>query len=203
MKLFYKSGACSMASHIILNEVEVSFDIESVDTAAGLTESGLDFKEINPKGYVPVLELDDGSHLTEGASVLQYIADQNPQADLAPAAGTIGRARLQEHLNYTSSELHKAFGPLFSSTTTDAEKEKASNIVAQKLAYLDTQIGAEKPYLLGDKFSVADAYAFVVCNWTNFVGIDIKKWPNVSAYVERIANRPSAQKAMKAEGLLD
>ncbi len=202
MKLFYKPGACSLASHIILNEVESTFDIERVDTAAGTTEAGQDYIKINPKGYVPTLELNDGTRLNESASVLQYLADTNPKADLAPPMGTVARARLQEHLNYTASELHKAFKPLFSDTASDQDKEKASVTVAEKMDYLETQIGNENPYLLGDKFSVADAYAFVVCNWTNFVGIDLKTWPNVAAYVERIAARPSAQKAMKAEGLL-
>ncbi len=202
MKLFYKPGACSLASHIILNEVEATFDIESVDTDAGRTETGQDYIKINPKGYVPTLELDDGTLLSEGASVLQYIADQNPKADLAPPMGTIARARLQEHLNYTASELHKAFGPFFSGTATDEDKEKAGANVVEKMDYLETQIGNDKPYLLGDKFSVADAYTFVVCNWANFVGIDLNAWPNIAAYVERVGSRPSAQKAMQAEGLM-
>jgi len=202
MKLFYKPGACSLASHIVLHEVGASFETDEVDTDAGRTKSGLDYKKINPKGYVPALELDSGEVLSEGASVLQYIADQHPESDLAPATGTIARARLQEYLNYTASELHKAFGPFFSGTATDEDKKRAGLNVAKKFDYVDELLGDGRAYLLGDKFSVADAYLFVVSNWSNFVGIDLKKWPNVAAFVERVAQRPAAQTAMKAEGLI-
>jgi glutathione S-transferase len=202
MKLFNKPGACSLASHIILKEVGIAFDLEEVDTEMGQTKSGLDYKKINPKGYVPALELDTGEILTEGASILQYIADQHPKSGLAPKVGTMERARLQEYLNYTGSELHKAFGPLFSSKATEEDKTKAGLNVAQKFDYLNDLLADGRTYLLGDSFSVADSYLFVVSNWSNFVGIDLKKWPHVAAFVERIASRPAAQAAMKAEGLL-
>ena len=138
MKLYYKPGACSLASHIILKEISNDFEIESVDTDNQITESGEDFSKINPKGYVPVLRLDNGEFLTEGAAVLQYLADQNPEAGLAPESGTLERARLQEHLNFTSTELHKAFGPFFSPEASDEEKQKAKNNVERKMDHFES-----------------------------------------------------------------
>lgn len=201
MKLYYKPGACSLATHIVLHEAGETFDIEEVDTEAGRTKSGGDYTVINPKGYVPALELASGEVLSEGAAILQYIADQHPESDLAPKAGTIARARLQEYLNYTASELHKAFGPFFSSTAGEADKQAAGKAVAQKFDYLNDLLSDGRTYLLGSGFSVADAYLFVVANWSNFTGIDLKSWPHVSAFVERVAARPAAQAALKAEGL--
>ncbi len=202
MKLFYKQGACSLATHIVLNEVGATFDLDEVDTDAGRTTSGLDYKQINPKGYVPALQLESGEVLTEGASILQYIADQHPDKGLAPATGTVERARLHEYLNYVSSELHKAFGPFFSSTATDEDKQRASVNVAKKFGYVDNLFSDGRTFLLGDEFSVADAYLFVVSNWSNFVGVDLQNWPNIAAFVERVAKRPAAQAAMQAEGLI-
>lgn len=202
MKLYYKPGACSLATHIVLHEAGETFDIEEVDTEAGRTQSGGDYKAINPKGYVPALALASGEVLTEGAAILQYIADQHSESDLAPKAGTIARARLQEHLNYTASELHKAFGPFFNKAASDADKQAAGKSVAQKFDYLDSLLGDGRPFLLDSGFSVADAYLFVVANWSNFVGIDLKKWIHVAAFVERVAARPAARAAMKAEGLV-
>ena len=202
MKLYYKPGACSLATHIVLHEAGETFDIEEVDTEAGRTKSGGDYTVINPKGYVPALELASGEVLSEGAAILQYIADQHPESDLAPKAGTIARARLQEYLNYTASELHKAFGPFFSSTAGEADKQAAGKAVAHKFDYLNDMFSDGRTYLLGSGFSVADAYLFVVANWSNFTGIDLKKWPHVAAFVDRVAARPAAQAAMKAEGLL-
>ncbi len=201
MKLFIKPGSCSLASHIALREVGATFDIDPVDFNAGKSESGVDYSTINPKGYVPALQLDSGDILTEGASVLQYIADQHPDKDLAPASGTLERARLQEHLNYTGSELHKTFSPLFAAGTSDADKDNARKNVAKKLDYVNILLKDKTAYLLGDKFSVADAYLFVVCNWSNFVGIDLKNWPYILAYSKRVSERPSVQAALKAEGL--
>lgn len=203
MKLYYKPGACPLASHIALLEVGATFDLVEVDTDIGQTKSGQDYTKINPKGYVPALELDSGEVLTEGASILQYIADQHPQSGLAPKVGTVARARLHEHLNYTGAELHKAFGPFFSSVASDEDKIKAGMNVAAKFDYLNELLSDGRAYLLGDKFSVADAYMFVVSNWSNFVGIDLKKWPNVDAFVLRVAARPATQAAMKAEGLIE
>lgn len=202
MKLYYKPGACSLASHIALLDVGAKFELVEVDTELGRTKSGVDYTNINPKGYVPALELDNGDVLTEGASILQYIADQHPERSLAPKTGTIARARLHEHLNYTSSELHKAFGPFFSSIATEEDKLKATTNVTHKFDYLEEVLSDQRRYLLGEEFSVADTYMFVVSNWANYVGIDLKKWPNVAIYVENIANRPAAKAAMTAEGLL-
>lgn len=202
MKLFNKPGACSLATHIILHELSLKFELDEVDTDSGLTKSGLDYKTINPKGYVPALQLDTGEILTEGASILQYLADQHPEKGLASKVGTVARARLQEYLNYTSSELHKAFGPLFSSDASDGDKKKAGADVARKFDYLNELLGDGRAYLLGDNFSVADSYLFVVSNWANFTGIDLKKWPNVAAFVVRVSNRPASQAAMKVEGLI-
>lgn len=202
MKLFFKPGACSLATHIVLHEVGAKFNLNEVDTDTGQTKSGQDYSIINPKGYVPALELGTGEVLTEGAAILQYVADQHPESRLAPTVGTIARARLQEYLNYTSSELHKAFGPFFSSSSTDQDKKKAGILVASKFDYLETLLGDERDYLLGERFSVADAYLFVVINWSNFVGIDLKKWPNIAQFAERVGARPAAQAAMKAEGLI-
>lgn len=202
MKLYYKAGACSLASHIALQETGTEFSIEAVDTAKGETASGADFRAINPKGYIPALELKDGEVLTEGAAILQYIADQHPAASLAPANGTVARARVQEHLNYIASELHHAFGPFFKSASSDADKASAGETVAAKFAYIETLLADGRDYLAGKSFSVADAYLFVVSNWSNFVGIDLARWPNVAAFVGRVAARPATQAALKAEGLL-
>ena len=202
MKLFNKPGACSLASHIVLHELDLKFELDEVDTDNGVAKSGLDYKTINPKGYVPALQLDTGEILTEGASILQYLADQHPEKGLAPKVGTVARAHLHEYLNYTGSELHKAFSPFFSSGASDEDKKKAGANVARKFDYLNALLGDGRTYLLGDNFSVADSYLFVVSNWANFTGIDLKKWPHVAAFVERVSNRPAAQAAMKAEGLI-
>jgi len=202
MKLYYKTGACSLATHIALHEVGETFKIEEVDTQAGRTKSGDDYSAINPKGYVPALELASGDILTEGTAILQYIADQHPESNLAPETGSIARARLQEYLNYTASELHKAFGPFFSSASSEANKQAAGKTVGQKFDYLDNLLSDGRDYLLGSGFSVADAYLFVVANWSNFVGIDLKNWPHVAAFVKRVAARPATRAALKAEGLL-
>lgn len=202
MKLFYKPGACSLASHIVLREVGATFESVEVDTDAGRTMQGEDYSKVNPKGYVPALQIDSGDVLTEGAAVLQYIADQYPQSGLAPASGTMARVRMQEYLNYVSSELHKAFGPFFSDSANEEDKKRAGGNVADKLDYVESLLSDGRAYLLGEDFSVADAYLFVISNWSNFVGIDLNNWPNVAAFVDRVANRPASQAAMKAEGLI-
>jgi len=203
MKLFYKPGACSLASHIILEEVGSSYELDQVDTDKQVTESGLDYRQVNGKGYVPALKLESGEVLTEGASILQYIADSHPGSNLAPAVGSIARARLHEHLNYVASEVHKAFGPFFSASATDTDKIAASANVGTKFDYLEKLFSDGRAYLLGENFSVADAYLFVVSNWSNFVGIDLKSWPKLAAFVERVSQRPAAQAAMVAEGLIE
>jgi len=202
MKLFYKPGACSLASHIILEEVGATYELDQVDTDTQVTESGLDYAQVNGKGYVPALKLESGEVLTEGASILQFIADSHPDSNLAPAVGSVARARLHEHLNYVASEVHKAFGPFFSASSTDIDKVAASAKVGEKFDYLEKLFGDGRAYLLGDNFSVADAYLFVVSNWSNFVGIDLKSWPKLAAFVDRVSQRPAAQAAMVAEGLI-
>ena len=201
MKLYYKPGACSLSPHIVLRESGADFEIEQVDTDTKKTASGADFNQINPKGYVPALELDNGQVLTEGAAIVQYIADQNTGSGLAPAAGTIERARLQEYLNYVASEFHKAFGPLFSPNSSDAEQAAAKANVNRRLEYLESVFADGRAYLLGDNFSVADAYLFVVTSWAKFKEIDLSGYPKMRAFFERVASRTKVQEALKAEGL--
>ncbi len=202
MKLYYSPGACSLSPHIVLREADFNFEIERVDNATKRTEGGSDFREINPKGYVPVLRLDSGELLTEGAAIVQYLADQHPQAGLAPKAGTLERARLQEHLNFTASELHKAFSPLFTSGTSDADKKTATANVERRFDHIERLLADGRSHLLGNTFSVADAYLFVVASWAKPTGIGLDKWPKLAAFVERVAARPKVRDAMKAEGLL-
>ena len=201
MRLFYNPGTCSLATHIVLHELGIPFDIEPVDTVQARTESGRNYKEISPNGYVPALELDDGEFLTEGAAILQYLADQHPEAGLAPAAGSFPRVKLQQHLNFIASELHKTFGPLFYPDATEAEKTRAKEKLSRRFSYVDELLADGRGYLMDGRFSVADAYLFVVCNWSDFVGIDLATWPHIKSFVARIASRPAAEKAMTAEGL--
>ena len=202
MKLYYKSGACSLASHILLHEIGAPFDIESVDTDKGRTENGRNYREINPNGYVPALETNDGHHLTEGVAILQYIADNNPTRAYSPAPGSVERAQLQQFLNYAASELHKSWSPLFSDTSTEEEQEAAAKKVASKFDYLETTFSDGREYLIENTFSVADAYIFVLSNWANFKGIDLKNWPYLAAFVSRVMARPATRAAMQAEGLM-
>lgn len=203
MNLYYKPGACSLAAHIALREAGVAFELEQVDTAAQKTASGADFTAINPKGYVPALRLDDGQVLTEGAAVLQFIADRAPESGLAPKPGTLERTRVQEHLNYVASELHKAFSPLFSDTPlADAARKSAEAVVARRLDYIDRLLSDGRSYLLGDTYSVADAYLFVVANWAKPTGIGLDRWPHVAAFTARVAERAPVRDALRAEGLL-
>ncbi len=201
MKLYYLPGACSLASHIALREARASFELDRLDKASKKTAAGDDFLAINPKGYVPALTLDGGDVLTEGAAILQFIADQNPAADLAPAAGTLERARLQEYLNYVATELHKSFSPLFAPESSEEMKTAARKQVAQRLDLVERWLSDGRPYLLGDTFSVADAYLFTVVNWSFPTNISLESWPHVAAYHQRIAGRDSVKAALKAEGL--
>lgn len=201
MKLYYSPGACSMASHIVLREVGQEFELERVDTANKSTEKGADFWAVNPKGKVPALAF-EGEILTEGPSILQFVADRAGDETLAPRAGTMARARVNELLNFTATELHVAFHPLFSGNADEAGKEAARKNVGKKFDWLEDKLADGRTYLTGANFTVADAYAFVASNWANFTGIQLTAWPKLKAYVERVAARPSAQAAMKAEGLL-
>ncbi len=203
MKLYYKPGACSLAVHIALNEIDADFELEKVDTSAQKTEVGADFSKINPNGYVPALAIDSGEVLSEGAAVLQYVAQQKPEAGLAPEAGTIENTRLQALLNFVSSEFHKSFGPFFSPVPPEGEaREAAVAGVARRMDFIENSLSDRRSFLLGENFSIADAYAFVVASWSGHVGIALDRWPNVTAYLQRIALRPAVIKAMRSEGLL-
>jgi glutathione S-transferase len=198
MKLYISTGACSMASNIALHEAGIQFELSKVDKRTKRVD-GVDFATINPKGYVPALRLDDGQVLTENVAVLQYIADLNPAAKLAPAAGTMERYRLQEWLSFINSELHKSFTPLFSSEATEDMKTYARNYLAKRLSYLEGALG-DKKYLMGDQFTVADAYLFTVLGWGSHVGVDIGS--KLKSYVDRVRARPHVIEAMTAEGLI-
>jgi glutathione S-transferase len=201
MKLYYSPGACSLSPHIVLRESGLPFTPVLASTKTHQLADGTDYYTINPKGYVPLLELDDGQRLTEGPAIVQYIADQVPAKQLAPPAGTMARYRVMEWLNFISTELHKSFGPMFNKEFPEAGKEFYKKRLATRLAWVDGEL-AGKQYLMGDAFSVADAYLFTVAGWGQYVGVDIKPLANLSAYMARIAARPAVQEAMKAEGLL-
>jgi glutathione S-transferase len=200
MKLYFSPGSCSLSPHIVLREAGVNFELEQVNNQEKKTKSGKDYWTVNPKGQVPCLELDNGDKLTEGPVIVQYVADQKPAAGLAGGAGTMERYRIQEWLNFTTSELHKTFGPIFRPTTPDAFKDISRANLGKRFDWIDQQL-AGKQYLMGDKFSIADAYMFTVMRWSPRVNIDISKWPNIKAYVDRVAARPQVQEALKAEGL--
>ncbi len=201
MKLYYSPGACSMSPHIVLRETGQPFDLVKVDLGARKTADGGDYLAINPKGYVPVLQLDDGSVLTEGPVIVQYLADRVPAAKLVPAAGTMARYRLMEWLNYLTSEIHKGFSPLFNAKLSEETKAIMREAMARRFDYLGTQLG-DKPYLMGDSFTVADAYLFTLLGWCQLTQIDLSQWPLLVAYRERIGARPAVRAAMKAEGLI-
>lgn len=200
MKLYYSPGACSLGPHVALQEAGIPVELVRVDLATHKTESGEDFYGINPKGYVPALGLDDGSLLTENAAILQYVADQAPEKKLAPPAGTMERYRLQEWIHFISTEIHKPFGPLFSPACTEETRQAQLAQISRRLDFVEKSLEG-KQYLLGDTFTVADAYLFAVLNWTRMMGPDLKKWPAVEAYYQRLLSRPSVEAAMTAEGL--
>ena len=201
MKLYYSPGACSLSPHIALREAELPFELVKVDLQAKQTASGGDFMAVNGKGYVPVLELADGKNLTEGPAIVQYIADQRPEAGLAPRPGTLERYRLQEWLNFITSELHKTFAPLFNPNISADWRQGLEAHLARRFDWLGQQL-AGKNFLLGERFSVADGYMFTVVNWAQFVNIDLKKWPIIAQYRASIGERPKVREAMKAEGLI-
>lgn len=203
MKLYYKPGACSLASHILLNEIAADFTLEKVDTDAGQTETGVDFASISPNGYVPALMTSSGEVVTENPAILQYIGDLKPGSGLTPSAGTFARTRLHEILNFLSSELHPAYGPFFSGKDlSTSERSAAASQVAKRTAYIESKLSGSR-YLLGEIFTVADAYAFVILNWSNFVGIDLSPWPRIRAYMDHIQARPAVTKSLSAEGLIN
>jgi len=201
MKLYYSPGACSLSPHIVAREAGIPIQLQKVNTKDKSMEGGGDFWQVNPRGYVPVLELDNGERLAEGPAIVQYLADQKPEAGLAPKAGTLERYRLQEWLNFITAELHKQFSPLFKPNTPEDYKPIAKQNIATRFDWLDKQL-AGKDYLTGKQFTVADAYLFVMLNWTKPTQIDLAKWPNLVAFQKRVAARPKVKEAMQAEGLI-
>ncbi|MDQ6685369.1 MAG: glutathione transferase GstA [Pseudomonadota bacterium] len=201
MKLYYSPGACSLSPHIALREAGIAFDPVLVSTKSHQLQDGSDYYRINPKGYVPLLELDNGERLSEGPAIVQYIADLAPAKKLAPAAGTFERYRLQEWLNFITTEIHKGYSPLFNPATPEDYKPLVKAKLADRYQWVDSQLEG-KSFLLGESFSVADGYLFTVTNWAKHVGFDLSPYKNVAAFSARVAARPAVQEAMKAEGLL-
>ena len=197
MKLYYSPSACSMAAHIALVEAGVPHQLVKVDLRTHKTEDGRDYYAINPKGYVPELELDDGTRLGEAAVVLQYIADRKP-GTLAPAHGTIERYRLQEWLNFIATELHKGFGPLWKPTTPDAYKAIVIENLGKRFDHIEP-ILARQPFLTGESFTIADAYLFTILSWAKLLKVDLSRWPAITSYLQRVAARPSVQSVQRIE----
>ena len=200
MKLYYSPGACSMAPHVVAREAGLKLDLVKVDIPNKKTDGGDDYWKINFKGYVPTLQLDNGEVLTEVGVICQYLSDQKPGSGLAPKAGTMERYRLMEWLNFVATEMHKQIGALFNPKYTPEMKEVQLGVIGRRLKPLEEKL-AGRQYLMGDKFSAADAYAFTILNWSKGLKIDLSTWPNVKAYYERVGQRPKILETMKAEGL--
>jgi glutathione S-transferase len=201
VKLYFSPGSSSLAPHVALREAGLAFDIERVSLKTKKTASDADFMRINPKGYVPTLQFEDGSVLTEVPAILLWIGDQVPEKRLTPAPGTMERYHLIEWLNFVATELHKNFGALFDPTAAEVCKQSARARLEKRLDYLGKALG-EAPFLIGEHFTVADAYLFAVLGWGRFVDVDIGRWPNLAAYAARIGARPKVVDTLKAEGLL-
>jgi len=201
MKLYFTPGACSLSPHIVLLEAGMEFTLERVDLGTRQTETGSDFLAINPKGYVPALELKDGTVLTEGPAIVQFIADMAPDRQLAPANGTLERYHLMSWLSFISTEVHKTFSPLFRPTSTEDMKAAARATLSTRLAWVAGQL-ADRDYLMGARFTVADAYLFTVLSWAAYVQFDLSAWPVLAAYLQRVGARPAVQQALREEGLV-
>lgn len=201
MKLYYSPGACSLSPHIVLREGGFDFQLERVDLQGSVTESGADYRAVNPNGYVPALQLDDGQVLTEGPAIVQYLADQVPEKRLAPPAGTMERYRLMEWLSFISTELHKGFGALFNPKLPDEAKAVIKSQLVSRIEHANRLLTG-KTYVMGDTFTVADAYLFTVLGWSKYVDFDLSPWPTLTAYLGRVAARPAVQAALAAEGLI-
>ena len=201
MKLYFSPGVCSLSPHICLREAGIPVDLVKVDIKTHTLDDGSDYLKINPNGYVPLLELDSGERLTEGPAIVQYIADQKPASQLAPAAGTVERARLQSLLNFLSTEIHKGYSPLFNPASNAEFKTWQKQRLTERYTWLAEQLGGQQ-YLTGDRFTVADAYLFTTLGWMGFVGLDVATWPVLKAYRDRVAARPRVIEAMQAEGLI-
>jgi glutathione S-transferase len=200
MKLYYSPGACSLAPHIAMREAGIPVDLKKVDLKAKQFDGG-DYKQVNGKGYVPAVELADGSVLTECPVILQYLADQKPDAGLAPKPGDPARYKLQEALNFVTTELHKGMGNFFNPAMTEEWRKAVSDRLALRLDWLAKQLEG-KQFFMGDKFSVADAYLFTILNWAPIVKFDLSRWPAITDYYKRVAQRPKVQEALKAERLV-
>ena len=201
MKLYFAAGACSLAPHIVAKEADINLTLERVDLATHKTADGTDFYTINPKGSVPFLLLDNGEFLSEGPIICQYLADFAQNTSLIPAAGSMARYRVMEWQNYITSELHKSFSPLFNPTSSADTKAEFSAALARKFTWVSAQLDG-KAYLTGEQFTVADAYLFVVANWTKYVGVDISGHANLQQFLQRVAARPAVYAALKEEGLV-
>lgn len=201
MKLYYAPGACSLSPHIALREAGLNFELVQVDLASKKTASGQDYLEINPAGYVPCLQLDDGRFLSEGPAILQYVADLVPGKQLAPANGSFERYHLQQWLNFISTELHKSFSALFNPAASDDWKNAVRQSLDTRLGQVARQL-ERAPYLLGDRFSAADIYLFVVLGWGAYVNLDLSPWPALQAFMGRVGGREAVQAALGAEGLI-
>ena len=201
MKLYYSPGACSLSAHIALKESGLAFDAIAAPTKTHQLPDGTDYYTINPLGYVPLLVLDDGTQLREGQVIVQYIADQVPARQLAPANGTFARYKLQEWLSFVGTELHKGFSPLFTPGMPEEAKTIAKTRLVSRLQWVDDEL-AKAPYLMGDTFTVADGYLFTVVNWSKHVGIDISGLAHLGAFMARVGARPAVQEALRAEGLI-
>lgn len=198
MKLYFSPGACSLSPHIVLRELGLPFDLIKVDMMSKKTSDGADFKTINPKGYVPALQTDDGQVLTEGPAIVQYLADRKPDAKLAPANGTFERYRLQEWLNFISTEIHKSFSPLFNASMPDAAKEIYIGKLKQRFGDIETVL-SKQDFLTGSQFTVADAYLFTVLRWSHAFKIDLNQWPGIAKFFARVEARPAVKAALDAE----
>ena len=201
MKLYYAPGACSLAVHIVLRETGARFDAVKVDLAKHTLPDGSSYFDVSPRGYVPLMQLDDGSRHTEAASLLQYLADLAPGRPLIGEPGTARRLAVVEWLTFVSTELHKTFSPwLWHKETAESTKKAAKDKLALRFAELD-RVLATREFLAGD-YSVADAYAFTIVNWSHFTGIGLKPYPSLAAFQDRIAARPAVAAALRAEGVL-
>lgn len=201
MKLYYSPGACSLSPHIVSNEAELPLELVKVDLQGKHTETGEDFRQINPNGYVPVLILDNGNKLIEGPAIVQYLADLVPDKKLAPPAGSFERYQLQQWLNFISTEIHKSFSSLFKPATPEAAKQLAIDTLAARLETVSEHLSIQA-FLLGEHFSVADAYLFVTLRWSPYLNFDLSRWPRLIRYADKISARPAVQKAMQEEGLI-
>lgn len=204
MKLYYATGTCSLSPHIVASEAGIPLDLERVDIGKSprLTETGGDYSVVNPNGYVPALKLDDGTVLTEGVAIVQYLADLRPQSGLAPPAGTRERVELQSWLNFIATELHKMFSPWLFHPEYGAQAQTAAREkIAGRLVFVERHLAAGGPFLLGERFTAADAYLFTIVGWSRFTQVDLSAFLQVRGFMDRVAARPAVREAMRAEGM--